>query len=79
MMTFIDLAFVFKQWQASIFVRLTGVSHSLKVVKTQFSKASSRVDSEIPDILRHSQREYCSFAQHFLSTKISSLVSRHFD
>ena len=74
-MTLFGLAFDFNQWQASIFGGSTGVSHSLKIFKMQSSKSSSWIDSGIPEISRHSRREYCPFAQHFLSNKISCLVS----
>ena len=73
MTAFFGLAFDFKRWQASIFVRSTGVSHSLKIFKTRSSKSLSWTDSEIPEIPRHSWRECCSFTQHILSIKKSVL------
>ena len=67
-MTFFGLAFNFKQWQVLIFARSTGVSDLFKIFKMQSSK--SWIDSIIPEISRDSRRQYCPFAQHFLSTKI---------
>ena len=71
MMTFLGLAIDCIRWQASIFAGSTGVSRSLKIFKTQSSKSSSWTDSGIPEISSYSRQEYCSFAQHFFSTKIS--------
>ena len=45
MMTFFGLAFNFKRWEASIFSRSTGVSHSLKIFKTHSFNSTSWIDS----------------------------------
>ena len=79
MMTLFGPALDFKQWQASIFAGSIGMSHLLKIFKTQSSKPSSLIDSGIPAISRHSGPECYSFAQHFLSTKISCWVSLSLD
>ena len=49
MMTFFGLAFDIKQWQVSIFVRYTGLLHSLNIFKTQSSKTPSWIDSGISE------------------------------
>ena len=71
MMTFFGLTFHFKRLHASTFAGSTEVSHLLKIFKTQYSKPSSWTDSGIAEISRLSRRGYCSFVQHFLSTKKS--------
>ena len=75
MMTFFGLAFDFKRWEAWIFARSTGVSHSMKIFKMQSFNSTSWIDSRIPEISRYLCREYYSFSQHFFSTKTSCWMS----
>ena len=67
MITFLNLALDFIRWQALIWSGWTSTSIVSNSFRTFPSKSLSVTDYGTPDISKHSQLEYCSFAQHWRS------------
>ena len=72
-MNFLGQWFDLRRWQALILTGSISASHSRNMSQPYSQRKFCEMLLGMPETSRHSLLEYCSFAQHFLSTLVSWL------